>query len=166
VSANVAPVDDGSKAYRVSLSGPADIAEGSFPIRIVGTGKFQEQSQTVKLENIVLHVTKPMVVSLSMSAPIVQGGTQNAMVKLQRFGDEPQPVRLQVGDGPAGLAAPIFVTVPSDVNEIAMPFTAAADAAPGKYENLVVVATTKVKGQDIVVRTKPAAIVIQPAAAK
>ncbi len=32
---------------------------------------------------------------------------------MQRFGDEPQPVRLQVSDGPAGLAAPILSRSPA-----------------------------------------------------
>jgi hypothetical protein len=163
VTASVAAVDDGSKAYRVSLSGPVDLAEGSFPIRIVGTGKFQEQSRTVTLDNVTLHISKPLVVTLNMIGPIVAGGTQQAEVKVERFGDEPQPVKLQVSDGPAGLAAPIFVTVASDASHVRIPLTAAADAAAGKFDNLIVVASTTVKGQNITVRSKPATVEIQPA---
>jgi hypothetical protein len=163
VTASIAPVDDGSKAFRVSLAGPADLAEGSFPIRILGTAKFQEQTQTVKLDNVSLHITKPLVVSLSMLGPIVAGGSQQAEVNLQRFGDDPQPVRLQVSDGPAGLAAPIFVVIPAEASQMKIPFTAAADAPAGKFENLVAVASTAVKGQNITVQSKPATIEIQPA---
>jgi hypothetical protein len=163
VTASVAPVEDGSKSYRVSLTGPADLPDGSFPIRIVGTGKFQEQSRTVALENVVLQVTKPLVVSVAMMGPITPGGVQQAEVRLERFGEAPQPVRLQVSDGPAGLAAPIFVTVPSEVNQVRIPFTVAADSAPGKFDNLVVVASTTVKGQNITVQSKPATVEIQPA---
>jgi hypothetical protein len=75
-------------------------------------------------------------------------------------------VRLQVSDGPAGLSAPIFVTVPSDANQVKIPFTAAADAAPGKFDNLVVVASTTVKGQNVTVQSQPASIEIQPASAQ
>ena len=166
VTAEIAPVDDGLKAIRVSLKGPADLAEGEFPIRIVGTGKFQEQTRTVVLENLTLRVTKPLVVSVAMSGPIVAGGEQQADVQLQRFGDEPQPVRLQVSDGPAGLAAPIFVTIPGDANQAKIPFTAAAAATPGKFDNLVVVASTTVKGQNVTVQSKPASVEIQPAPAE
>jgi hypothetical protein len=165
LTSSISPVDDGSKAYRVSLSGPPDIPEGTFPIRIVGVGKFQEQSQTVKLENVILHVTRPLVVSLTMSGPIVQGGAQTAAIQLQRFG-EPKPVRLQINDGPAGLSAPIFVAVPSEVSEVTIPFTAAADATPGRYTNLVINASTNVKGQDIAVQSRPAVIEILPATAE
>ncbi len=161
VAASIAPVDDGSKAYRVSLTGPADLAEGSFPIRIVGTGRFQEQSRTVTLENVTLHVAKPLVVSLSVMGPVVAGSVQQAEVKVERFGDEPQPVKLQFSDGPAGLAAPIVVTIPSDANQLTVPLTAAADAAPGKFDNLIVVASTTVKGQNITVQSKPATVEIQ-----
>ena len=166
ITAEIAPVEDGLKAYRVSLKGPVDRAEGEFPIRIVGLGKFQEQSRRVTLENLSLHVTKPLVVSVAMAGPIVAGGEQQAEVKLQRFGDEPQPVRLQVSDGPAGLSAPIFVTIPADANQITIPFTAAATAPPGKFDNLVVVASTTVKGQAITVQSKPAPVEIQLAAAQ
>jgi hypothetical protein len=98
--------------------------------------------------------------SLAMTGPIAAGGTQQADVQLQRFGDEPQPVRLQVSDGPAGLSAPIFITVPADASQIKIPFTADGAAPVGKFENLVVVATTTVKGQNVTVQSKPAAVEI------
>jgi hypothetical protein len=163
LTANIGPVDDGSKAYRVSLTGPADLAEGSFPIRILGTGKFQEQTRTVTLENVTLRITKPLVVSLSVAGPITAGGGQHAEVNVERFGAEPQPVKLRFSDGPAGLAAPIMVTIPSDATQVKIPLTAAADAAPGKFDNLIVVASTAVKGQNITVQSKPAVVEIQPA---
>jgi hypothetical protein len=162
VTAEIAPVEDGLKAMRVSLKGPADLLEGEFPVRIVGTGKFQEQTRKVVLENLTLRITKPLVISVAMSGLIVAGGQQQTDVALTRFGDDPQPVRLQVSDGPAGLSAPIFVTVPSDANQVKIPFTAAADAAPGTFDNLVVVASTTVKGQNVTVLSQPASVEIQP----
>ncbi len=163
VTAEIAPVDNGLKSVRVSLKGSADLAEGEFPVRIVGTGKFQEQTRSVVLEQLTLHITKPLVVSVSMSGPIVVGGQQQAMVQLQRFGDEPQPVRLHVSDGPPGLSAPIFVIIPSDASQTVIPVGVAATASPGKFENLVVVASTTVKGQNVIVQSKPASVEIQPA---
>lgn len=162
ITAEVAPIEDGLKGVRVTLKGPIDLAEGQFPIRIVGTGKFQEQTRTVVLENLTLQVTKPLVVSVAMAGPIVVGGQQQATVQLQRFGDEPQPVRLQVSDGPDGLSAPIFVTIPSDANQASIPLGAAASASPGRFDSLVVVASTTVKGQNVTVQSKPASVEIQP----
>ena len=83
ITAEIAPVDDGSKALRVSLKGPKDLAEGEFPVRIVGTGKFQEQTRTVVLENLKLRITKPLVVSMTMAGPIAAGGQQQADVQLR-----------------------------------------------------------------------------------
>jgi hypothetical protein len=162
VTAEVAPVDDGLKAVRVSLKGPVELAEGDFPLRLVGTGKFQEQTQVVRLENLTLRVVKPLVVSVNLSAPITAGSAQKATVAVQRFGEEPQPVRLQFSDGPAGLSAPIVVMIPADKNSTEISFTAAADAPAGKYENLAAVASTTVKGQNVTVTSPPVSVEILP----
>lgn len=164
ITAEVSPVDDGQTAARVSLKGPVDFAEAEVPIRIVGTGRFQEQTRTVVLSVMVLRVTKPVVVSIAMAGPITAGGMQNAKVTVQRFGDDPQPVRVQVSDGPAGLSAPIFVTVSADATEVTIAIAADATATPGTFNNLTIAGTTTFKGQDIAVRSKPAMVEIQPAA--
>jgi hypothetical protein len=160
IAAKVAPVGDGSKLVRVSLTGPANLPGGEFPIRIVGTGTFQEQSHKVVLDNLKLHITKPLVVSVAMAGPIVAGGHQQAEVKLQRFDDNPQPVRLRVSEGPEGLAAPISMLVPKGENLAKIPITAPASVKSGKFDNLIVVATTVVKGQNVAVQSKPAPVEI------
>jgi hypothetical protein len=166
ITAKVTPVGDGSKAYRISLTGPTNLSKGESTVRIVGTGTFQEQSRKVVLDNLKLHITKPLVVSVAMSGPVVAGRQQQAEVKLQRFGDDPQPVRLQVSDGPAGLAAPIFVVVAKDADRTMIPISAAVSAKPGRFDNFIVVATTVVKGQNVTVQSKPTSVEIQPAPPK
>jgi hypothetical protein len=162
VTAEVTPVQDGQKAMLVSLQGPVDLAEGSeFPIRVVGTGKFQEQTRVVVLEPLSLRVVKPLVVSVAMAGPIIAGGVQQTEIRLQRFGNEPQPVRVHFTDGPAGLAAPIAITIPSDANVVTVPMHAAADAAPGKFNTLIAAASASVQGQEISVRSSPASVEIQ-----
>jgi hypothetical protein len=162
IAAETAPVDDGLKAVRVVLKGKPDLAEGKFPIRIVGTGKFQEQTRVVTLEQLSLNVVKPLVVSVAVAGPIAAGGQQQAVVKVQRFGSEPQPVRVRIGEGPQGLLAPLAVEIPADASEATVALGAAADAPPGKFETLVAVASTSVKGQDITVQSNPASVEIQP----
>lgn len=166
IAAKVEPVGDGLKAMRISLTGPANMPEGEFPILITGTGVFQDQTKKVVLDQVKLRVTRPLVVSVAMEGPITAGKQQSANIHLQRFGTEPQPVRLQVSDGPPGLSAPIFVNIPADAAQIKLPFVAHAKAAPGKFQNLTVVATTTVKGQNITVASKPAPVEIQPAPTK
>jgi hypothetical protein len=162
ITAAIAPVGDGLKAMRVSLKGPAYVTEAEFPVRIVGTGKFQEQTRVVVLDKLSLRTTKPLVVSVTMLGPIVCGGQQQAEVHIQRFGDKPQKVRLQLSDGPPGLSAPIFVTVPIESDRVKIPIRAEVTATPGKFKNLVVVASTTVNEQNVTVQSEPASIEIQP----
>ena len=161
VTAEISKVDDGSKAYRVTLKGPAEIGEGTFPIRIVGIAKFQEQTKTVTLENVTLRITKPLVVSLNLPGPIPVGGTIEAEILLRRFGAEPGPVRVQVHDGPAGLLAPISVLIPANSSQAKLPLNATAAAVPGKYDNLIVVASTTVLSQIIRVESTAVSVEIQ-----
>lgn len=166
ITAKIEPVGDGSAAVRVALTGPADCAEGEHALRVIGMATFQDQTRRVVLDNIKLAVTKPLVVSASLEGPVPVGGEQQAIVKLQRFGNNPQPIRLQVSDGPPGIVAPVFVTVPAESGAAKVPISTLRDAAPGKFENFVLVATTQVNGQNVSVRSKPAAIEIQPPPAK
>lgn len=162
VTAEIGPVEDGLKAMRVSLKGPVDLAEGAeFPLRIIATGKFQEQTRVVSVDDVKLRVVKPLVVTVALAGPIVAGGEQQAEIRLQRFGPEPLPVRVQFVDGPAGLAAPISITIPSDASVAVVPLRAAADAAAGTFATLVAAATTTVQGQEISVRSQPASVEIQ-----
>jgi hypothetical protein len=162
LTAEVTPVDDGRKAMLVSLKGPADLAEGSeFPIRIVGTGKFQEQTRVVAVEQLTLRVVKPLMVSVSVKGPIVAGSDQDAEITVQRFGTEPHPVNVGFSDGPAGLAAPISITVPSDANAVTVPLHAAIDAQPGVFKTLTAAASTSIQGQTVSVSSEPVSIEIQ-----
>jgi hypothetical protein len=162
VTAEVTPVDDGRKAMKVSIKGPVDLAEGGeFPIRIIGTGRFQEQTRTVTLDQLKLRVVKPLVVSIVMAGPIIAGGVQQAEVRVQRFGSEPHPVHVRFTDGPAGLAAPIATTVPSDADRVTLPMHAGADAALGTFDTLTATATTIVQGREISVRSEAAFVEIQ-----
>jgi hypothetical protein len=163
VTAEVQPVDDGSKALRVTLKGPADLPEQELAIHLTGIGKFQEQTRTVALENIKLVVSKPLVVSVALPAPIVAGQQQLAAVRIQRFGNEPQPVQLQVTTAPDGLLAPISVKVPVETSEVMLPLAASTTATPGKFENLIVTASTMVNGQTVTVQSSPTIVEIRPA---
>ncbi|MCA9231453.1 MAG: PPC domain-containing protein [Planctomycetales bacterium] len=161
ITAEVAPVEDGAKAYRVTLKGPADVSLGTFPISIVGTATFQDQTKVAALENVTLQVCQPLVVSLKVPGPIVVGGSQAAEIHLQRFGAEPQPVRVQVSDGPPGLTAPILLTIPSDANQASLSLGTTSEVLPGKFDNLTVVASTSVQGQNITVHSEPVSGEIQ-----
>jgi hypothetical protein len=164
VTAEIAPVDDGLKAMRVSLKGPTDLAEGEHTLRITGRGVFQDQPRTVVLEEVKLRVTKPLVATLTMAGPLVQGSTQQAEIRVQRFGDDPQSVHVRFIDGPPGLSAPIALTIAADQSQASAALSADAAAPTGTFDNLAAQVSTTVGGQAVVVVAR-AAIEIQPPAA-
>ncbi len=164
IKAEIAPVDDGPKALsRVAQRPGRSGGAGSSPFASSAPAEFQEQTRTVVLQNLTLRVTKPLVVSVAMAGPIVAGGGQQADVQLQRFGDEPQPVRLQVSDGPAGLSAPIFVTVPatqSSQNTV----HGRRDRATGQIRQSGCGCYDDRQGAECHRQSKPATVEIQPKA--
>jgi hypothetical protein len=83
--------------------------------------------------------------------------TQKVKFTLTRKGDDKQPVDIKFKALPAGVTAPEKTTLTAEQNEIEIDITAAADAAPVKFETLVAVATTKYAGTDITVES-PAAV--------
>ena len=161
-SAEVKPVDKGEAEYEVIQKGPESLPEGVHEIRIVGTGTFQNQTQKVVLEKVPLKVIKPLFVALTLDGPIAPGNQQIAKIQITRFGEEKNPVTVRWKDGPAGVVAPIQLTVPGDKNELEVPLQAAPDAPHGIFDNLVAVASTQVKGQEITVESSPTQVEIKP----
>ncbi|RIK72996.1 MAG: hypothetical protein DCC67_18450 [Planctomycetota bacterium] len=160
ITAEVTAIDDGSKAMRVSLQGPPDMAEGDYAIRLIGRGTFQDQKQSAALDGVKLRVVKPLMVAIAAPPAIVTGTQQQAEVSIQRFAADAQPVQLRFIDGPAGLSAPIALTIPSTESRAVFYLSAAPDAPLGKFDNLAVEASTVVNGQPITVEAR-AAVEIQ-----
>lgn len=101
-------------------------------------------------------VTAPAPFSLEIvqpKVPIVQGGTMRLKVAAKRNEGFKAPIQLQMLYNPPGLSTPTTVTLPGDVNEVAVPITATPQAAVGRYK-VAVLGTADVGNGTVTVSTQ------------
>ncbi|HEY4313496.1 MAG TPA: PPC domain-containing protein [Pirellulales bacterium] len=154
VTAKVAPIEKGKPDATIELSGPAGLAEGDYPFRVVGTATFQNQPKRVTVDNLVLHVVKPIQVSVAPAGPLPAGGKQAVKLTLTRYGDANGPVTLRFRPLPAGITMPPEITVPEGQSEATLELVATAEVVAGKAE-LALVASAKVKDRAITIESDP-----------
>ena len=154
----VKPVQDGKSEYLITQTGPADLPEGVHHIRVVGTATFQNQTKKVAVDKIPFQVVKPLVVHLEPQGPIRPGGQQKMKIKVRRFGEQRYPVVLRWKEGPAQIFVPVQVTVPAKKDELEIQLAAAEDATVGTSGNLIAVATTRLRDQELTVESTPVAL--------
>ena len=139
-----------SETYDIILKGPKDLAEGQHSIRYFTFAEFgPTNGRAVHSGDIRLNVTTPLAVTAAPAGPLVVGQKQKVKLTLTRRGDDKQPVDLKFKALPPGVTAPDKTTLAPDQNEVEVELTAAADAQPVKFDQLVAVATTKYAGTDI-----------------
>lgn len=161
ITAEVKPVGKGEAEYAVTLKGPEKLPEALPPLRIVGTGEHNNQTKRAVLADIPLAVVKPLAVSVAPAGPIAPGGQQKLKITATRMSDEKTPIALVWRKRPVGIDAPADATIAPDASEIEIMLTAAADAPLGSFADLIVAATTKIKGQDVTVESPAATLEVK-----
>ncbi len=139
--------------------------EGKHAIRAVSFGEFKGRGEKTVTPDLALNVITPVKVTVAPAAPLVVGQKQKVKISVTRFsdgkGDDPQPVTIKWKKLPGGVTGPEETTIAVDQNEIEVELAAAADATPGKFEELTVEAATKYQGQDIKVESPPASLEVK-----
>jgi hypothetical protein len=161
ITAEIKPVGKGEAEYDVTLKGPDRLPESLPALRIVGTGEHNNQTKRVVLADVPLTVVKPLAVSVAPAGPIAPGGQQKIKITATRMTDEKTPIALVWRKRPAGIDAPADVAIAADQSEVEIMLTAAADAPLGSFADLIVAATTKVKGQDVTVESAAATLEVK-----
>ncbi|MEX2187832.1 MAG: PPC domain-containing protein [Pirellulales bacterium] len=161
VTAEVKPVGKGEAEYDVTLKGPEKLPDGVPPLRIVGTGEHNNQTKRAVLAEVPLAVVKPLAVSVAAAGPIAPGGQQKIKITATRMGDEKLAIALVWRKRPVGIDAPAELAIAPDASEVEVMLTAAADAPEGSFADLIVAATTKVKGQDVTVESPAATLEVK-----
>jgi hypothetical protein len=156
VTATAAPIEKDKAEVAIAVAGPVDLPEGEHKFQVTGTAVFQNQPKKVVLGEAVLRVVKPLVVSAAPAGPIAINGKQKVKVTANRFGEN-GPIALAFKNLPTGITAPEGTVIPEGMTEVEVELSAAADAAVGRIENLVVAASTKVKETDVAVESPPVA---------
>jgi hypothetical protein len=158
ITAEVKPIEKGKNEVAIALKGPIDLAEGDFPIRIVGLASFQNQPKSVVLDTATIRVVKPLGITLQPAGNLIAGGAQKLKITLARYGEEKPAVNVQLENLPLGVSAPEAITIAEGQNELEIDLNAAADAQIGKVENLTASATTTIMGRTIQAESAPVAL--------
>ena len=161
VTAEVKPIEKGKPEVDIVLKGSENLPLGDHKFKLTGTATFQSQPKQVVLGEVALKVINPLVVAAAPAGTIAPGGKQKVKVTITRFGDHKAPVSLAWKVLPAGITLPESGIVAEGKNEVEIEVSAASNAMLGKSENLVLVATTKFKDQDIVVESSPVVLEVK-----
>lgn len=139
----------------VTLKHPAGASGDTVVLKLVWYAEFKGRGQVVETP-LTIRLVDPLKVTLAALPALKAGETLKVPVEIVRGeGSEPQPVVLKLQNLPAGVTASENVTIAPADSKGELTLTAAADAKPGKFGNVVVAAQTKFAGQDVTAQTEP-----------
>jgi hypothetical protein len=149
------------ETYEITLKGPKDLAEGLHSFRYFAFAEMGPLGRAIQSGDIRLNVITPLAVAVAPAGPLVQGQKQKIKLTLTRRGDDKQPVDVKFKALPAGVTGPEKTTLAADQGEVEIELSAAADAAPVKFEQLVAVASGKYAGVDLTVECPAATLEVK-----
>ncbi len=138
-----------AETYDIILKGAKDIAAGRHTLRYFTYAELGGVGLAVVSNDVVVHIVDPLAVTVTPAGPIVAGQTQKVKLVVTRRGDDRQAVELKFKALPAGVTGPEKIALAADQNDLEIELTAAADAAPVMFKELVVVATSTTAGQNV-----------------
>ena len=142
------PIDKEKNDTKLTLTAKNNAPLGMHSIVITGTGKRGDQQITVVAPAINLDLRMPIELSLDTAGgKIAVNGKLKMKTKVNRLLGFKPPVELELKNLPKGVTAP-KVTVPEGAAEAEIELSAAADAAVGAINNLSLVGTTSVAGEN------------------
>lgn len=143
------------ETYDIALKGPANAPAGVHTLSYFAYGELTGRGQAVLSGDLVVRIAAPLAVSAVPAGPLLVGQKQKVKLTLTRNGDEKQPVAITFKALPAGVTAPEKMEIAADQSELEVELTAAPDAAPVMFKELVAVATSKYAGQPVVASSAP-----------
>ncbi len=152
------PIDKDQNQTQITLTSKNNAALGTHSIVITGAGKRGDQQITVVASAVNLDLRMPIELSLDTAGgKLAVSGKLKMKAKLTRVLGFKPPVEVELKNLPKGVTAP-KVTVPEGAAEAEIELTAAADAAVGAINNLSLVGTTNVAGENQTVTAANAAL--------
>jgi hypothetical protein len=158
------PIEKDKNETKITLSAKNNAPLGGHSIVITGTGKRGDQQITVVAPALNLDVRMPIDLSLDTAAgKLPVGGKLKIKAKLTRLLGYKPAVELELKNLPKGVTAP-KVTIPEGAGEAEIELAAAADAAIAKVDNLSLVGTASVAGenQSVTAPNAPLEVVAAP----
>ena len=142
------PIEKDQNQTQVTLTAKNNAPLGVHSIVITGTGKRGDQQIVVAASALNLDLRMPIDLTLDPAGgKLPLNGKLKVKAKVNRLLGFKPPVELELKNLPKGVTAP-KVTVPEGGTEVEIELTAAADAATGLINNLSLVGTTNVAGEN------------------
>jgi hypothetical protein len=142
------PIDKEQNQVQITLTSKQNAPLGIHSIVVTGTGKMGDQQITVVATALNLELRMPIDMSLDTAGgKLAVNGKLKMKGKVNRVLGFKSPIELELKNLPKGVTAP-KVTIPEGAVEAEIELTAAADAAVGAIQNLNVVGTTNVSGEN------------------
>jgi hypothetical protein len=146
----------GQVDFICDITGPGDLAPGVHAIDIIAAGEHKGVRKEVRLAKVPLRVVKPLGIAGAATAPIAPGGKQKFKMTAIRYDPaDPQPIDVTLRDLPSGITGPGKVTIAPGETEAVVELVADGGAAEGKFDSVVLAATTRVKGMEVAVESAP-----------
>ena len=146
----------GQVDFICEITGPADLVPGVHAFDIIAAGEYKGVRKEVRLAKVPLRVVKPLDIAGAATAPIAPGGKHKFKMTALRYDPaDPQPVDVTLRDLPSGITGPGKVTIVPGETEAVVELVADGGAAEGKFDTLVLTATTRVKGMEVAVESAP-----------
>jgi hypothetical protein len=142
------PIDKEQNQTQITLTSKQNAPLGIHSIAITGTGKQGDQQITVAAPALNLDLRMPIELSLDTAgAKLPLNGKHKIKAKVNRLLGFNSAIELELKNLPKGVTAP-KVTIPEGAAEAEIELTVAADAAVGAINNLSLVGTTKIGGEN------------------
>jgi hypothetical protein len=142
------PIDKEQNQSQITFTAKNNAPLGVHSIVITGTGKRGDQQITVVAPAVNVDLRMPIDVSLDTAGgKLPVNGKLKLKAKVNRLLGFKPPVELELKNLPKGVTA-AKVAVPEGASEAEIELAAAADAAVGAVNNLNVVGTTNIAGQN------------------
>lgn len=138
VTADVKPIDAGQTEIEITFTGADKAPLGPFTVVLTGSHAKDNVTTTASTPGIGLKLEAPFTLTPSLAnAKLTRGGTTNLKVAVQRNPAFAGEIKLTLDKLPAGVTAAETV-LPADQTEVEIVLTAAADAAAGTVDTIVV----------------------------
>lgn len=138
ITAAVKPIAKGTNEIAITFAATAAAPLGEFSVVLLGTGKKGSATAVQPIPTLKLNLKAPFALKPNFAAgTLARGQTLKTKVVVERNPAYAGPITLAFQNLPKGVTAAAAM-IPAGQNEVEIVLTAAADAAAGAVQNIVV----------------------------
>jgi len=150
-----------AETYDIILKGAKDLAAARQSLRYFAYAELTGTGQAIASNDVVVNIVDPLAVTVMPAGPITAGQKQKVKLAVSRSADDRAAVELKFKSLPPGVTAPEKISLAAEANDIEIELTAAVDAAPVMFKELVAIATSTAAGQNVTNESAPVALEVK-----